>query len=69
MTKWSRWFLPVWTLFLGILIGGLDGGLSGWSNWGAVLLFVLCTAPVWIVGEIVSRRARDADSGVNRPGR
>lgn len=54
MTKWTQWFLPVWTFFLGLLIGGLEGGLAG--NWGAVLLYVLPTGAFWAIVELVVRR-------------
>ncbi|MFI2753699.1 hypothetical protein ACGIF2_09720 [Cellulomonas sp. P22] len=48
LTRWRLRFLPVWTFFLGLLIGGLPGGLARIDNYVAIGLYVLVTAVVWV---------------------
>jgi len=56
LKTWTRSFLPAWTFFLGLLIGGLPGGLTQASNYGAVGLYLLATGAVWVVIALLLRR-------------
>ncbi|GHS87452.1 hypothetical protein AGMMS50218_09340 [Actinomycetota bacterium] len=66
LRRWTRRFLPAWTFFLGLLLGGLPGGLSSAGSIGAVGLYVLVTGVVWAVIVAFLRR-QDVRSGAERP--
>lgn len=60
ISKFSLAFLPAVTFFLGLLIGGLEGGLGDASNYGAILLYLVIVGPVWAALEWLARRHEDA---------
>ena len=69
LSKFSLAFLPAVTFFLGLLIGGLEGGLGDASNYGPILLYLVPVSMVWAALEWLARRhedgtaARSGDSG------
>lgn len=56
LSRWSWQFLPVWTFFLGMLVGGSPGGLTRVSNYPPLLLYVALTGAVWVPAELYARR-------------
>lgn len=68
MSSWSARFLPVWTFFLGLLIGGLPGGLFSGENYGAIALYFLLTGTIWVALEFTARRIEAERSATGRKG-
>lgn len=48
--------VPVVTLFLGILIGSLEGGLGVASNYGPIAVYVALATGTWVVVDWLARR-------------
>jgi len=57
LSSWGWRVLPVWTFFLGLLIGGLPGGIVVPANLLVLAIYVVVTLAVWIPLEVVSRKA------------
>lgn len=48
--------VPVVTFFLGLLIGGLEGGLGEVSNYGPIAVYLILAIGAWAAVDWVARR-------------
>lgn len=68
MMRLSRWgwrVLPIWTFFLGLLIGGLPGGVTVPSNLLVLAIYIVITLAIWVPLELISRKAERSHNYVD----